>query len=248
MQPCTIQIEIPQPQSSPLKPENIPLDILYEDENVIVVNKPAGMVVHPAQGHLNGTLVQALLAHDSFIQGIGGIQRPGIVHRLDRDTSGVVLVAKNERSYHWLQEQFKSRKVEKTYYALVDGHPPTATGRIEIGIQRDPHNRKKMAVAYGEGGRKAITEYRTFRDFKNHSLLEIKLLTGRTHQIRVHMAYLGCPIAGDTVYGHKNPSVPLGRQFLHAYSLCVVLPGEEKKREFIAEIPIELQNILDILI
>ncbi len=246
-QPCQIEIEIPPAQSSQLVPENIPLDILYEDENVIVVNKPAGMVVHPAHGHLTGTLVQALLAHDPFLQGIGGVQRPGIVHRLDRDTSGVMLVAKNEKSHRWLQEQFKSRNVEKVYYALVDGHPPTPTGRIEVGIQRDPRDRKKMGVAYGGKGRKAVSEYRTLQEFKIHTLLEVKIYTGRTHQIRVHMAYLGCPVAADTVYGHRNPSIPLKRQFLHARSICITLPGEKEKREFIAAIPADLQQILDTL-
>ncbi len=243
--PCTIEIEIPPAQPGELVPENIPLDIIYEDENVVVVNKPAGMVVHPAHGHQTGTLVHALLAHNPFLQGIGGIQRPGIVHRLDRDTSGVILVAKNEKTHRWLQDQFKSRKVDKTYYALVDGHPPTLTGRIEVGIQRDPNDRKKMAIAYGEKGRAAISEYSTIQSFKNHTLLEVRILTGRTHQIRVHMAYLGCPVVADTIYGHKHPSLPLTRQFLHARSISIALPDQREQREFIAELPAELQNVID---
>jgi len=246
-QPCHVEIEIPPAQSSQLVPENIPLDILYEDENVIVVNKPAGMVVHPAHGHPTGTMVQALLAHDPFLQGIGGVQRPGIVHRLDRNTSGVILVAKNEQSHRWLQNQFKSRRVEKTYYALVDGHPPTPTGRIEVGIQRDPRDRKKMAVAYGKQGRAAISEYKVLQEFKEHTLLEVKIFTGRTHQIRVHMAYLGCPVAVDTVYGHRHSSLPLKRQFLHARSIRIILLDEKEKREFVAELPSDLQEVLDSL-
>ncbi len=247
IQPCHIEIEIPPVQSSLLIPENIPLDILYEDENVIVVNKPAGMVVHPAHGHPTGTMVQALLAHDPFLQGIGGVQRPGIVHRLDRNTSGVMLVAKNEQAHRWLQNQFKSRKVEKIYYALVDGHPPTPTGRIEVGIQRDPRDRKKMGVAYGKQGRAAISEYKILQEFKDHTLLEVKILTGRTHQIRVHMAYLGCPVAADTVYGRRHPSLPLERQFLHSRLIRITLPGEKEKREFVAELPSDLQEVLDTL-
>ncbi|RJQ41643.1 MAG: RluA family pseudouridine synthase [Anaerolineaceae bacterium] len=245
--PCRIEIEIPPTQPGDLIPENIPLDIIYENEDVIVVNKPAGMVVHPSHGHQNGTLVHALLAHNPFLQGIGGIQRPGIVHRLDRDTSGVILVAKNEKAHYWLQDQFKSRKVDKTYYALVDGHPPTPTGRIEVGIQRDPDNRKKMAVAYGEKGRAAISEYSTIKTFKNHTLLEMRILTGRTHQIRVHMAYLGCPVVADTVYGHKHPSLSLTRQFLHARSISITLPNQHERKEFIAELPAELQHMIDTL-
>lgn len=243
-----IEIEIPSAQPTELIPEDIPLDIIYEDENVIIVNKPAGMVVHPAHGHQTGTMVQALLAHTPFSQGIGGVQRPGIVHRLDRDTSGVLLVAKNEKTHRWLQDQFKSRKVIKTYLALVDGHPPTPTGRIEVGIQRDPHDRKKMAVAYGKNGRAAISEYRTIRSYKNHTLLEVRIYTGRTHQIRVHLAYLGCPVAADTVYGHKHSSIKVDRQFLHARSISITLPGQKEPKEFVAEIPPDLQQVLDTLI
>jgi 23S rRNA pseudouridine1911/1915/1917 synthase len=156
-----------------------------------------------------------------------------------------MLVAKNEQAHRWLQNQFKSRKVEKIYYALVDGHPPTPTGRIEVGIQRDPRDRKKMGVAYGKNGRAAISEYRTLQEFKVHTLLEVKIFTGRTHQIRVHMAYLGCPVAADTVYGHRHPSIQLDRQFLHARSIRIALPGEKEKREFVAELPSDLQDVLD---
>ena len=146
---CTLSVHVPPAEPTTLIAEDVPLDIIYEDKNTIVINKPAGMVVHPAHGHASGTLVHALLAHDPFLAGIGGVQRPGIVHRLDRDTSGVMLIAKNEKTHHWLQEQFRERSVVKKYIVLVDGHPPTSSGRIEIGIQRDHNNRKKMAVAYG---------------------------------------------------------------------------------------------------
>jgi len=240
-----IEIIIPPPQPTELIPENIPLEIVYEDDNVIVVNKPAGMVVHPSQGHQTGTLVHALLAHDPFLKGIGGIQRPGIVHRLDRDTSGIMLVAKNEDSHRWLQTQFKLRKVIKTYLVLVDGHPPTPTGRIEVGIQRDPKDRKKMAVAYGNSGRNAISEYRTIRSFRDHTFMEVRIYTGRTHQIRVHMAFLGCPVVGDRVYGRKQPSLPIERQFLHAKSISIALPHQAEPREFVAEMPEELKKILN---
>lgn len=245
---CSIEVTIPPAEPSTLVPEPIPLDIIYEDKNVIVVNKPAGVVVHPSNGHQSGTLVHALLAHAPFLQGIGGVQRPGIVHRLDRDTSGVLLVAKNEKTHRFLQEQFKSRKVNKTYLALVDGHPPTPTGRIETGIQRDPTQRKKMAIAYGSQGRVAISEYKTIRSYKNHTLLEVRIFTGRTHQIRVQLAYVGCPVVADTVYGHKHPSLSLNRQFLHARSLVIRLPDQSEPMEFNAPLPEDLQQILDELI
>lgn len=246
--PCSIEVTIPPAEPSTLVPEPMPLDIIYEDENIIVVNKPAGIVVHPSNGHQSGTLVHALLAHAPFLQGIGRIQRPGIVHRLDRDTSGVLLVAKNEKTHRFLQEQFKSRKVNKTYLALVDGHPPTPTGRIETGIQRDPTQRKKMAIAYGSQGRAAVSEYRTVRSYKDHTLLEVKIFTGRTHQIRVQLAYLGCPVVADTVYGRKYPSLSLNRQFLHARSLAILLPGQNEPVEFHAPLPDDLQQVLDELI
>ena len=246
--PCELTIHVPPVEPSTLIAEDVPLDIIYEDRNVIVLNKSAGMVVHPAHGHASGTLVHALLAHDPFLAGIGGVQRPGIVHRLDRDTSGVMLIAKNEKSHHWLQEQFRSRNVVKNYLALVDGHPPTPSGRIEIGIQRDPNNRKKMAVAYGSGGRSAISEYTTVKQYKEHTLLEVRIFTGRTHQIRVHLAYLHCPVVADSVYGYKHTSLPLKRQFLHARSILITLPGSKKPREFVADLPVDLQDILDNLI
>jgi len=240
-----IEVRIPPPQPSGLVAEFIPLDILFENSDLIVVNKPAGMVVHPAPGHESGTLVNAVLAHAPDIEGIGGEDRPGVVHRLDKETSGLILLAKNERAHRWLQEQFKSRKVEKVYLALVDGAPPTPTGRVEAPIGRSTSHRKQMAVTPEGKGREAISEYRTLESFKNHTLLEVHPLTGRTHQIRLHMEFLGCPVVGDRMYGHHKTSLPLERHFLHAYQLKITLPGEPSQRLFEAPLPVELELTLE---
>jgi 23S rRNA pseudouridine1911/1915/1917 synthase len=242
-----VNITIPPVPASKLIPENIPLEIIFENESVLVVNKPAGMVVHPSAGHASSTLVHALLSYAPFLGKENGSQRPGIVHRLDKETSGLILIAKNEKSQLWLQEQFSSRKVEKTYLALVDGRPRTLTGRIEAPIYRDPFNRKKMAIAPSGKGRMAITNYSTEKEFINHTLLRAKPFTGRTHQIRVHLASIGCPIVGDTVYGRKNPSLPIQRHFLHAYELRITLFLEEEPRTFKADLPLELSIILNSL-
>lgn len=240
-------VRIPPAQPSGLKAQQIPLEILFENSDLLVVNKPAGMVVHPAAGHADGTLVNAVLGYAPGIEGIGGEERPGIVHRLDKETSGLILLAKNERSHRWLQDQFRLRKVEKTYLALVDGFPPTPAGRVEAPIGRDPSHRRKMAVMPVGKGREAISEYRTLETFKKHTLLEVHPLTGRTHQIRLHCAFLGCPIVGDTVYGHKHPSLEIERHFLHAYRLNIRLPGEKAACEFLAPLPEELDRILRLL-
>ena len=240
-----IQIEIPPAQPSHLEPEAIPLDVIYEDENLIVVNKPAGMVVHPSAGHPLGTLVQAALAHAPDIDGVGGVQRPGVVHRLDRQTSGLILLAKNDRTHHWLQNQFRTREVHKSYLALVDGAPPTPQGRIEVAIGRDPHDRKSMASLPVGKGLPAVSEYFTIESFDAHTYLEVRPITGRTHQIRVHLAFLGCPVAGDTIYGRRHPSIPLDRHFLHAARLTVRLLGEKKSATFEAPLPEVLQQLLD---
>ncbi|HWQ04939.1 MAG TPA: RluA family pseudouridine synthase [Longilinea sp.] len=239
-----VDIRIPAIEPSSLIPESIPLTIVFENQDLMVINKPAGMVVHPSAGHFTGTLVHAALAHAPELEGIGGEQRPGIVHRLDKDTSGLILIAKNDRTHHWLQDQFRLRKVRKIYLALVDGHPPTPTGRIEAFIGRDPDHRKKMAIVSAQKGRSAVTEYFTKETFLRHSLLEAHPLTGRTHQIRLHLAFIGCPIVGDTVYGHRTPTLDLPRHFLHAVSLTVLLPGEEKPRLFEANLPAELDQLL----
>ncbi|WP_201785927.1 RluA family pseudouridine synthase [Longilinea arvoryzae] len=238
-------IRLPAPAPSDLVPEEIPLDILFENQDVMVINKPAGMVVHPSAGHGTGTLVHAALAHAPELEGVGGERRPGIVHRLDKDTSGLILIAKNDHAHHWLQDQFKSRKVKKIYLALVDGFPPTPSGRIEAYIGRDPSHRKKMAIVSEQKGRSAVTEYFTVETFARHSLIEAHPLTGRTHQIRLHLAFLGCPIVGDTIYGHRKSSIDLPRHFLHAARLTIQLPGEEKARTFEAALPPELTEILN---
>ncbi len=230
---------------SELQPEDIPLEIIFENDDLIVVNKPAGMVVHPAAGHASGTLVHAALAHAPEMEGVGGIQRPGIVHRLDKDTSGIILLAKNDLTHHFLQDQFRDRLVKKVYLALVDGHPPTTKGRVEAAIGRDNTQRKRMAVRPLHRGRQAISDYKTLESFANHTLVEVHPLTGRTHQIRVHMAFLQCPIVGDKVYGRRKPTLPLKRHFLHAQRLRINIPGQAEPQTFEAEIPDELQKTLE---
>jgi 23S rRNA pseudouridine1911/1915/1917 synthase len=242
-----VTVRIPPPAPTDLIAENIPLAIVFENEDLIVVNKPAGMVVHPAAGHSSGTLVNAILGYEPDIEGIGGEERPGVVHRLDKETSGLILVAKNERAHRWLQDQFRSRKVDKTYLALVDGKPPTPSGRVEAYIGRDPSHRKQMAIVSESRGREAISEYKTVESFANHTLLEFHPLTGRTHQIRLHCAFLGCPIVGDEIYGRKKPTVEINRHFLHAYRLKIVLPNEKEPRLFETPLPTELQSVLGAL-
>jgi 23S rRNA pseudouridine1911/1915/1917 synthase len=240
-------IRIPPPVPSGLVAEDIPLDIVFENHDMLVVNKPAGMVVHPSPGHEHGTLVHAALGHAPEMEGIGGEERPGIVHRLDKETSGLIVIAKNDQAHRWLQDQFRSRTVEKKYLALVDGKPPTPTGRVEAPIGRNATHRKLMAVVPVDKGREAVSEYRTLESFPAHTLLEVHPLTGRTHQIRVHMAFLGCPVAGDRVYGKKKPTIPLDRHFLHAIHLKIVLPKERKPVQFDARLPDELEKVLQIL-
>lgn len=240
-----VEVRIPPPVPSGLIAEDIPLDIIFENDDLIVVNKPAGMVVHPAAGHYSGTLVNAVLGYDPDMEGIGGEERPGLVHRLDKETSGLIVLAKNERAHNWLQDQFRLRKVEKTYLALVDGKPPTPKGRVEAPIGRDPSHRKKMAIVQPGKGREAVSEYKTLETFKNHTLLEFHPLTGRTHQIRLHCQFLGCPIVGDAVYGRRNSGVEISRHFLHAYRLKILLPDEKSPRTFEAELPDELKAVLE---
>jgi 23S rRNA pseudouridine1911/1915/1917 synthase len=242
-----VQVHIPPPEPTELIPEDIPLDIIFENEDLIVVNKPAGMVVHPSVGHKSGTLVHAALAHAPEMIGIGGEKRPGVVHRLDKDTSGLILLAKNDQAHRWLQDQFRLRKTIKTYIALVDGKPPTPTGRIEAPVGRDNVHRKLMAATGINKGREAISEYGTMESFRKHTLLEVHPLTGRTHQIRVHLKFIGCPVAGDTVYGHKHATIELNRHFLHASQLTILLPGETKPSTFEAPMPVELEQVLEML-
>jgi 23S rRNA pseudouridine1911/1915/1917 synthase len=240
-----VEVRIPPSVPVDLVGEDIPLDIVFENEDVIVVNKPAGMVVHPAAGHATGTLVHAVLGYKPDIEGIGGEERPGVVHRLDKDTSGLILLAKNDKAHRWLQDQFRLRKVDKTYIALVDGKPPSPSGRVEASIGRDPGHRKKMAIVSEGRGRQAVSEYKTLESFPQHTLLEFHPLTGRTHQIRLHCAMLGCPIVGDEIYGRKKSSLALSRHFLHAQRLKILLPDEKQARVFEAELPVELMNVIE---
>ncbi len=245
--PCTLTVHIPAPQPTDLQPEAIALDIVFETDDLIVINKPAGMVVHPSPGHDTGTLVHAALSHAPELDGVGGELRPGVVHRLDKETSGLILMAKNDTAHLWLQEQFRSRSTHKIYLALVDGRPPTPTGRIEAPIGRNATHRKLMAIVEAAKGREAATEYRTLESFPKHTLVEAHPITGRTHQIRLHFAFIGCPIVGDTMYGQKRPSLPIQRHFLHAARLSITLPGESQPRTFEAALPPELEAILQSL-
>ncbi len=239
-----VVVEIPAPKESALVPEKIPLNIIFENDDVLVVNKSAGMVVHPSAGHHSGTLVHAALAHAPEMEGIGGEIRPGVVHRIDKDTSGVIIMAKNDYAMQFLQEQFMARTVKKAYLALVDGAPPTQTGRVEAPIGRDPAHRKKMAVVAVGKGREAISEYKTLESFNQHTLLEVAIMTGRTHQIRLHCKFIGTPVVGDPDYGYRKQKIDLPRQFLHAARLTIKLPNEEKARIFEAELPEELEKVL----
>lgn len=224
-------------------PEALPLDVLYEDDDLAAINKPAGMVIHPAAGHASGTLVNALLARWPQVARVGGEGRAGIVHRLDKDTSGVILIAKTEPVRLNLMAQFEARTVEKRYLALVEGLPATPTGDINAPIARDPDQRKQMAIV--RGGRPALTRYQVLQVFDGFSLLEALPRTGRTHQIRVHLAFIAHPIVGDTIYGHRKQRIKLERHFLHAESLSVTSPSRAERLTFHAPLPADLQDILD---
>ncbi len=251
-----IWIEVPPPESYSVEPEPIPLDVRYEDDDLLVVNKPAGMVTHPAPGHMHGTLVNALLHHIPDLKGIGGVERPGIVHRLDKDTSGLLVVAKNDVAHRFLQEQFKERTVEKRYLALVFGFLTPRRGRIEAPIGRDPRHRQRMAVVPPGKGREAVTEYVVLKYYREaitthrlpFTLTQASPKTGRTHQIRVHLAYIGHPIVGDKVYGHRKQPLPLGRHFLHAGYLRFRRPRDGEWVEVEAELPDDLQRVIDMLV
>lgn len=246
---AALTVTLPAPAPAAYAAEPIPLEIVFENKDLLVINKPAGMVVHPAAGHAGGTLVNAVLGHDPEIEGVGDEARPGIVHRLDKETSGLIVVARNDAAHRSLQRQFAERSVEKVYLALVDGFPPTDSGRIEAAIARDPNERKRMAlVSEGRGGRPALTEYRVLEKFATHSLLECRPLTGRTHQIRLHLAHvLKCPIVGDTVYGRRKPTLPIDRHFLHAARLTFTLPRTRKRQTFVAPLPADLERMLESL-
>jgi 23S rRNA pseudouridine1911/1915/1917 synthase len=239
-----ITIHLPIPVEKSVQAEAIPLEIIYEDADLVAINKPAGMVVHPAHGNETGTLVNAALSHWPEMRRVTGEERAGIVHRLDKDTSGVIVLAKTNEALKSLQAQFKARTTSKRYVALVEGIPASSTGIIEASIGRDPRQRKRMAVI--KKGRPSVTRYTVIETFQNHALLDVDLLTGRTHQIRVHLTWLGHPVAGDRVYGHRKPSIPLkDRVFLHAAQLQVDSPSTGQRLTFDAPLPDELSHILD---
>jgi len=241
----SVSVTIPPPERIELAPEDIPLTIIYQDADIIVLDKPAGLTVHPAPGHHSGTLVNALLAACPDLRGIAGTLRPGIVHRLDRDTSGLMIVAKNDRAQRALQRQLKEREVHKTYLALVHGVPKPREGLIEAPIGRHPKNRKKMAVV--AGGREAATRYRVREEVAGgrYSLLEVEPISGRTHQIRVHMAALGHPVVGDATYGKRSDLI--ARQALHASKLAFAMPLGGRAVEFESPLPADMREALELL-
>ncbi|HAA64734.1 MAG TPA: RNA pseudouridine synthase [Thermoanaerobacter sp.] len=240
-----VVVNIPEVEKIDVMPENIPLDILYEDDDIIVISKPQGMVVHPAPGNYSGTLVNALLYHCKNLSGINGILRPGIVHRLDKDTSGVMVVAKNDKAHISLSNQIKERSVFKKYVAIVEGVIKDEEGKIEAPIGRHPVDRKKMAVI--EDGRYALTLYKVLERFKENTLVEAVIKTGRTHQIRVHMAYIGHPVVGDHVYGFKKQKFKLEGQALHSRVLGFIHPTKGVYMEFEAPLPEYFKKLIEIL-
>lgn len=260
----TVVIELPLPNPTPnVEPQNLALPIIFEDNDLLIINKPAGMVVHPAPGHEDGTLVNAILHHCPEIEGVGGERRPGIVHRLDKETSGLLVVAKNDRAHRHLQAQFKARTVYKEYLALLEGRIEPPQGRIIAPIGRHPVERKRQAVLPADPhtgqtqGREAITDYRVMayytlpvRDSNavaHFSFVNVVLHTGRTHQIRVHFAWHKHPVVGDTLYGYRKQRLPIERQFLHAHRLRLRLPSNDEEREFVTPLPADLQKILEML-
>lgn len=238
-----VELTVPEPEPLEVVAEAIPLDVLYEDEDVIVINKARGMVVHPAAGTHRGTLVNALLDHCEDLSGIGGTVRPGIVHRLDKDTSGVMVVAKSDRAHVSLAGQIKDRTAGRKYLALVHGNVKADDGVIDAPIGRHPSDRKKMAVTF-QHSREARTKFRVLERFGNYTLVECKLFTGRTHQIRVHMAYIGHPVVGDPKYGPKNSPFAIAGQALHSAELVFAHPVSGAELRFSAPLPKDMENIL----
>jgi 23S rRNA pseudouridine1911/1915/1917 synthase len=255
-----IQIELPAPEPIEALPEAIPLDVLYEDQDLIVINKPAGMVVHPAAGHSHGTLVNALLYHCQDLAGIGGDLRPGIVHRIDKDTAGVIVATKNDQSHQHLAAQFKDHSIKRHYLALVHGAPDTPSGTIDQPIGRHPTQRKKMS-GKSRNGKRAVTHWQILKQYNisRLTLLKLRLETGRTHQIRVHFSEINCPLVGDPLYGNRSRVIAikdmelrqkidqLPGQALHAQSLGFIHPRSGKYLEFFSEIPETLQSIITYL-
>ncbi|MDB9453985.1 RluA family pseudouridine synthase [Dolichospermum circinale CS-534/05] len=244
-----ISLEIPAIEPLQLLAADIPLDILYEDEELIILNKPAGLVVHPAPGHPEGTLVNAILAHCPNLPGIGGIQRPGIVHRLDKDTTGAIVIAKTDLAYQHLQAQLQAKTARREYLGLVYGVPKTETGSIDLPIGRNPQDRKKMGiVSVEDGGRAAITHWQVKERLANYTLIHFQLETGRTHQIRVHTAKIGHPIVGDPLYSSAHSiGVNLPGQALHAWKLQLQHPVSGKLLQVTAPLPRSFTTLLEVL-
>ncbi len=238
-----VAMVLPEEPEPTVRPEPIPLDVIYEDEHLLVVNKPAGMVVHPAPGHPGGTLVNAVLAHAPEVAGVGRPERAGLIHRLDKETSGLIVVAKDEATLVAMQRQFKRRQVAKTYLALVEGHVQPPEGIVEVPLGRDKRHRQKMAAR--RDGKKARTMYRVLETFDRHTLLEVHPYTGRMHQVRVHLAWLGYPIVGDAVYGRRRQRLLQERHFLHAAQLCFTHPAAGEQVTFQAPLPVELSAVLE---
>lgn len=238
---------VPEPAALSLEPENIPLEILYEDEHLLVVNKPRGMVVHPAPGNYSGTLVNALLWHcKGNLSGINGVVRPGIVHRIDKDTSGLLLVAKSDKAHIYLSEQIKAHSLDREYRAVIHGKLKNQEGIIDAPIGRSSTDRKKMCVT-GKNSKNAVTHYQVLEEYKNFSFIKLKLETGRTHQIRVHMAHLGHPVAGDPVYGPKNGVTSLNGQCLHAAVLGFVHPISNEFIRIEAPLPKYFSDFIEVV-
>ncbi|MGG7163990.1 RluA family pseudouridine synthase [Clostridium ihumii] len=238
-----IEIEIPEPIELKVEKENIPIDIVYEDNDVIIVNKDKDMVVHPAPGNYTGTLVNALMYHCNDLSGINGVLRPGIVHRIDKDTSGILVIAKNDNSHNELAKQFKDHSITRTYYALVEGKLKSDTGSIDAPIGRHPVDRIKMAVV--KDGKRAVTHYEVIEKFNHYTLVKCNLETGRTHQIRVHMAHIGHPLVGDEIYGFKKQKFKLQGQVLHAKDLGFIHPTTKEYVEFSSKLPIYFEDLLN---
>ena len=246
------ELRVPAPRPDKAVPQDIQLNVVFEDEHLIIVDKPAGLVVHPAAGHLDGTLVNALLHHcEGRLSGIGGVQRPGIVHRIDRDTSGLLVVAKTDKAHEGLAKLFAAHDIERRYLAVVAGNPTPPAGTIRTQIGRSPTNRKKMAVLPEGKGKNAVTHYRTVEQFKDTALVECQLETGRTHQVRVHMAHIGHPLIGDSTYNNRRKAFKFGpnqsyfdRQALHAVSLGFIHPITGEKLGFESRLPDDIQLLL----
>lgn len=242
-----VLIRVPEPEKLEVKAEKIYLEIIYEDDDIIVINKPKGMVVHPAAGNYSGTLVNALMEHcGESLSDINGVIRPGIVHRIDKDTTGVLVVAKNNRAHEKLSEKLKEHDIERVYAALVNGVIREEKGKIDAPIGRHPTDRKKMAVVT-RGGRRAVTHFKVLERFRESTYIELKLETGRTHQIRVHMSYIGHPVIGDEVYGNSRQKYNIKGQALHARVLGFVHPRTGEYMEFEAELPQYFKNMLELL-